>query len=154
MGGGFGWGGGFHTTTLTLGPDSGALGPPFGLMMVEPFALVPGAVYNLALVTVRNGTSQTLTAKSGLSYEVTGTSAAVTFPVGTYQWEPGQVLIFISLTEDAFPPDFTFNLQGTSVEVPTNLYYGIQYSPITLPDILSTIVPTDVVGGRYELVTT
>jgi hypothetical protein len=153
-GGSFGGGGGFNTTALTLGPDSGQLPASFGLVMVESSPLVQGAVYNMALVTVRNGTSQTLTMQSGLSFKVTGTSAAEPFPVGTYRWEPGQVLVLISLTEDTFPPDFTFNLQGTTVEVPADLYYGIQYSPITLPGILSTIVPTDVVGGRYALVTT
>jgi hypothetical protein len=153
-GGGFGSGGGFQTTALTLGPDSGLLAPPFGLVMVEPSALVPGAVYNMALVTVRNDTAQTLTAQSGLTFEVSGTSAAESFPVGTYRWEPGQVLILISLTEDSFAPDFTFNLQGTSVKAPANLYYGIQYSPITLPSIVTSIVPTYVVGGRYALMST
>jgi hypothetical protein len=153
-GNGSGWGAGLHTPTLTLGPDSGLLAPPFGLVMVESSALLPGAVYNMALVTVRNGTSRTLTAQSGLSYEVTGTSAAQPFPVGTYRWEPGQLLILISLTEDTFPPDFTFNLQGTSVEAPANLYYGVQYDPITLPSIVTSIVSTQVVGGRYELFTT
>jgi hypothetical protein len=151
-GGGFGGGAGFHQSALTLGPDSGVLAPPFGLVMVESSALLPGAVYNMALVTVRNGTSQTLTAESGLSFEVTGTSAAQPFPTGTYLWKPGQVLILISLTEDTFPPDFTFNLQGTSVEAPANLYYGIQYDPVTLPSIVTSLVPT-VVGGRYELMT-
>jgi hypothetical protein len=155
-GGGSGsrWGGSINTPVLTLGPDSGQLTPSFGLVMVESSPLVQGAVYNLALVTVRNGTSQTLTMQSGLSFEVTGTSAAQPFPVGTYLWKPGQVLVLISLTEDTFPPDFTFNLQGTTVEVPADLYYGIQYSPITLPGVLSTIVPTYVVGGRYALITT
>jgi hypothetical protein len=153
VGGGFGSGAGHNTTALTLVPDSGALVPPFGLVMVESTPLVGGAVYNLALVTVRNSTSQTLTMQSGLSFGVTGTSAAESFPVGTFRWQPGQVLILISLTEDTFPPDFTFNLQGTTVEAPANLYYGIQYSPITLPSIVTSLVPT-IVGGRYALVTT
>jgi hypothetical protein len=153
-GGGFGGGAGIHKSALSLGPDSGVLAPPYGLVMVESSALVPGAVYNMALVTVRNGTSQTLTAASGLSFQVTGTSAAESFPVGSYQWEPGQLLILISLTEDTFPPDFTFDLQGTSVEAPANIYYGIQYDPVTLPSIVTSIVSTNVVGGRYELFAT
>jgi hypothetical protein len=152
VGGGFGWGAGQNTTALTLVPDNGALGASFGLVMVESTPLLGGAVYNLALVTVRNSTSQTLTVQSGLSFAVTGTSAAQPFPAGTYLWQPGQLLVLISLTEDTFPPNFTFNLQGTTVQEPANLYYGIQYSPITLPNILGTIVPT-LVGGRYALVT-
>jgi hypothetical protein len=153
-GGGVQWSGGFHTAALTLVPDNGVVGPPFGLVMVESTPLLGGAVYNLALVTVRNSTSQTLTVQSGLSFGVTGTSATESFPVGTYLWQPGQVLVLISLTENPFPPDFTFNLQGTTVEEPANLYYGIQYSPITLPNVLSTIIPAQLVGGRYALVTT
>jgi hypothetical protein len=153
-GGGVQWSGGFHAAALTLVPDNGSVVPPFGLVMVEQTPLVGGAVYNLALVTVRNSTSQTLTMQSGLSFAVTGTSAAQPFPAGTYLWQPGQVLVLISLTEDPFPPDFTFNLQGTTVQEPANLYYGIQYSPITLPNVLSTIIPAQLVGGRYALVTT
>jgi len=151
-GGGFGWGVG--TSALTLGPDSGSLGSPVGMVLADSTPPVGGAVYNVALITVRNGTSQTFTAQSGLSVEVSGSYGAQPFPTGSFQWKPGQVLVVYSLNEDTFPPDFTFNLQGTSTEEPANNYYGIQFSPNTISSILNSIVTTELVGGRYELVST
>ncbi len=148
-------GGRVGASALTLGPDSGLLGSPVGMVLAAGSTpLVGGAVYNLALITVRNGTSQTFSAQSGLSVEVSGSSGTQPFPTGSFQWKPGQVLVVYSLNEDTFPPDFTFNLQGTSTEVPTNIYYGIQYSPNTISSILNSIVTTELVGGRYELVST
>ena len=145
---------GLGTSALTLGPDSGLLGSPVGMVLADSTPPVGGAVYNVALITVRNGTSQTFTAQSGLSVEVSGSYGAQPFPTGSFQWKPGQVLVVYSLNEDTFPPGFTFNLQGTSTEVPANIYYGIQFSPNTISSILNSIVTTELVGGRVALVST
>jgi hypothetical protein len=151
-GGGIGWG--LGATALTVGPDSGLLGSPVGMVLAVVTPPVGGAVYNLALITVRNGTSQTFTEQSGLSVEVSGSSSAQPFPLGSFQWKPGQVLVVYSLNEDTFAPDFTFNLEGTSTEVPANNYYGIQFSPNTISSVLNSIVTTELVGGRYQVVST
>jgi hypothetical protein len=148
---GTGWGF-FNTAVLTLEPDTGGLMAPFVQVLADSSPSLPGQVYNVAIATVRNGTAQTFDVRSGLSVAVSG--AAQPFPPGTTLWQPGQVLVFYSLSEQTFPPDFTFNLQGTSVQEPASIYYGIQYSPITLSSILNTIVSTVLVGSRYALVST
>ena len=152
---GFGLGVGTSASVLTLGPDSGPLGSPVGMVLAVSTPPVGGSVYNVALITLRNGTSQTFTARSGLSVEVSGGNhAAQPFPTGSFQWGPGQVLVVYNFNDDTFPPDFTFNLQGTSTEVPSNNYYGIQFSPNTISSVLSSIVSTELVGGRYQVVST
>jgi hypothetical protein len=150
-GGPFGFGQGFGASALTLGPDSGLLVPPFGQFMVTAPQPAIATLYNVALITVRNGTSQTFTAKSGLSVGVAGSAGTEPFLTGNQVWKPGQVIVFYSLDEATFPPDFTFNLDGASTEVPANIYYGIQYSPNTLPGILDSIVSSVLVGGRYAV---
>jgi hypothetical protein len=154
VGVGGGVGAGVGNSALTLGPDSGTLVPPFGLVLADSTSPVGGVVYNVALITVRNGTSQTFSAQSGLSVEVSGSSEPEPILTGTELWKPGQVIVFYSLNEDTFPPGFTFNLQGASTEVPASIYYGIQYTPNTLPTVLTSIVSTVLVGGRYELLST
>jgi hypothetical protein len=151
---GIGVGVGVDTGALTLGPDSGLLIAPFGQVLADSTPPVPGMVYNVALVTVRNSTAQTFTAQSGFSVSVSGSSEAEPLPAGRAQWKPGQVLVFYSLNQDSFPPSFTFNLQGKSLEEPANIFYGIQYNPNTFPGVLNSIVSTLVVGGRYRLVST
>ena len=125
--------------------------PPFGQVRADSAHLVPGAVYNLALLTVRNGTSQIFDSRSGFSVSVAGSSGSQAFPQGPNPWKPGDVLVFYVLTKNRFAPNFTFDFQGNKSEKPSNIYYNIQYNPTTFPGFLNSLVSTRVVGGRYRL---
>ena len=136
---------------FALEPDSGVLVAPFVQVRAEPAAPIPGAVYNVALLTVRNGTAQTFGAASGFSVRVSGSSRGASFPLGTAVWKPGQVLVLYSLTQTRFPPNFTIGLPGGSTEKPANLYYNVQYNPNTFPGLLNSLVATRVVGDATGL---
>jgi hypothetical protein len=114
---------------------------------------VPGAVYNVALVTVRNGTSQTITSASGFSVRTVGGSGSQPFPMRNTSWKPGQVFIFYTFTRSTFGPDFAFDFNGSRpAAVPSSIFYNIQYSPSTFPGVLNSLVTTRLVGSRYQLV--
>jgi hypothetical protein len=136
--------------TYTLGPASGSLVPPFAQVQANAFAPVPGAVYNVFSLTVRNGTSRTFAAGSGFSVAVSGQGGAQAFPQGNGTWQPGQVMVFYAFTNARFPTNFTFNLNGSIQQVPANLNLGIQYQPSSFPSVLNSIAAQSV-GGRYLL---
>jgi hypothetical protein len=124
--------------------------PPFGQVRADSTSPTPGAVYNVALVTVRNGTPQTFKAGSGFSVALTGGSRPQPFPTGTTTWPPQQVFIFYVLTKSSSFPSFTFNLKGSQSTVPGNIFFNIKYIPSTFSGVLDNLA-TQSVGGRYRL---
>jgi hypothetical protein len=136
--------------SFTLVPDSGTLVPPFGQFLVSSSRPVPGAVYNLTFLTIRNGTSQTFDSRSGFSVNVPGQGGFQPFlPKGSL-WKPGGVIVFYTLSTNRFPGSFTFNLNGSIQEKPNNIYYNVQYNPMTFPATLDAIAARSV-GAHYRI---
>src|SRR5262249_28405268 len=88
------------TADLTLyriinpNPFNAQLIPPFRQVLVQATKPVPGAVYNVLSISVRNGTARTFDASNGFSVRVTGQSTSLPILTGSDEWKPGQVMVF------------------------------------------------------------
>jgi hypothetical protein len=122
---------------------------PLGQVLVQTQQPVPGQVYNVLQVAVRNGTAQTFTASS--NFEVKFPGDPTTFPIltGTETWAPGQDYIFYVLTKKYYPlpsqvhSGFEFSLEGArsiGIPGPSGIYLGVKYDPTTFPSLLDWIV--------------
>ncbi len=76
--------------------------PPFQEVLVQSSQPLPGQVYNVLSIAVKNGTAQTFDASSGFSVRLPGGHA---FPIltGTEQWKPQKVIVFYVLTKKYYP---------------------------------------------------
>ena len=112
---------------------------------------VPGQVYNVSDVTVKNGTSQTFTASNGFTVRMTNQPRSFGgFPVltGNEQWKPGQILVFYVLTKKYYPVSFVaggfqFDLGGrssTAIPGPAGIFLRLKYDPATFAGTLNWIV--------------
>ena len=122
---------------------------PSGQVLVQSKQPVPGKVYNVLQVTVRNGTAKTFDASSGFTVRFPGQKA--TFPIltGNEQWKPGQVYVFYVLSTKYYPlpsevhGGFEFDLGGArsvGIPGPSGIYLRIKYNPATFPKTLDYIV--------------
>jgi hypothetical protein len=153
-------------TALTLfritnpSPMRLALIPPFNQVLVQPHPPVPGEMYNVLYVAVRNGTARTFNSDTGLNVRITG--AKTVFPVltGTQVWKPGQVMVFYILTKRYYPLNpivgagFQFDLNGqsqTAIPGPTGIYLRVKYVPGSFPRLLNWIVAHGPGSRGHEL---
>jgi hypothetical protein len=125
--------------------------PPFQQVIVQGRKPVPGQVYNVTYVTVKNGTSQTFTSSNGFAVRMTNQPRSFAgFPIltGDQQWKPGQILVFYVLTKKYYPVSFVaggfqFNLGGrssTAVPGPAGIFLRLKYNPATFARTLNWIV--------------
>lgn len=130
--------------------------PPFQQVLVQNAQPVPGQVYNVLYVAVKNGTAQTFDASSGFTVRIPGSSgggraSGKAFPIltGDEQWKPGQVMVFYVLSKDYYPlspqvsAGFQFDLGGrssTAVPGPSGIYLRVTYDPATFARTLDWIV--------------
>jgi hypothetical protein len=130
--------------------------PPFQQVLVQKAQPVPGKVYNVLYIAVRNQTFQTFTASSGLTVRIpgfTGTRRVPgnSFPVltGDETWKPNQVIVFYILGKKYYPlspqvaAGFQLNLGGRSstlVPGPSAIALRIKYNPATFANTLNWIV--------------
>jgi hypothetical protein len=125
--------------------------PPFQQVLVQGRQPVPGQVYNVTDVTVKNGTSQTFTASSGFTVRMTNQPRSFGgFPIltGNEQWKPDQILVFYVLTKKYYPVSFVaggfqFDLGGrssTAVPGPSGIFLRLKYNPATFARTLNWIV--------------
>jgi hypothetical protein len=125
--------------------------PPFQQVLVQSSQPVPGQVYNVTDVTVKNGTSVTFNANSGFTVRMTNQPRSFGgFPIltGDEQWKPGQILVFYVLTKKYYPVSFVaggfqFNLGGrssTAVPGPSGIFLRLKYDPATFARTLNWIV--------------
>jgi hypothetical protein len=122
--------------------------PPFQQVLVQATPPVPGQVYNVLQIAVRNGTAQTFTASSGFTVRLN--TEKQTFPIltGTQEWKPKQVIVFYILTKNYYllPQTyggFQFNLGGRSstlVPGPSAIFLRLKYNPATFANTLNWIV--------------
>jgi hypothetical protein len=122
---------------------------PFGHVLVQSAQPVPGHVYNVLYVAMRNGTAQTFTAKDG--FLVGFPLEHKRFPIlrGNEEWKPGQEFIFYVLTKKYYPvpsqisSGFTFVLGGAwsvAIPGPSGIYLRATYNPAKFPRLLDWIV--------------
>ncbi len=142
---------GFRVTQKTY-----PMTPPFHHVYVQKIKPVPGQVYNLLYVALRNGTAQTFTAQDGFTVRMpgfTGTRRVADkgFPIltGNEVWKPNEVFIFYILGKQYYPlspqvaAGFQFNLGGRSTTLipgPSAIFLRLKYNPATFDRTLDDIV--------------
>ncbi len=125
--------------------------PPFEQVLVQGLKPVPGQVYNVCEVAVKNGTAQTFTASNGFTVRMTDQPKSFGgFPIltGDEQWKPGQILVFYVLTKKYYPVSFVaggfqFDLGGrssTAIPGPSGIFLRLTYDPATFAKTLNWIV--------------
>jgi hypothetical protein len=122
--------------------------PPFQQVLVQTTQPVPGQVYNVLQIALKNGTSQTFDASSGFKVRLTTQTKSVPILTGTEQWKPKQVIVFYVLTKKYYPlPEvsggFEFDLGGASstlVPGPSGIFLRLKYNPATFAKTLNWIV--------------
>jgi hypothetical protein len=128
-------------------PFNGYLIPPFPQVLVQNAQPIPGQVYNVLYVTVRNGTAQTFDSSAGFLVRAPN---GPSFPIltGSQQWKPGQVFVFYVLTKQYYPfrpvgGGFQLDLGGRSstlVPGPSGIFLRLTYDPAKIARQLNQIV--------------
>ncbi len=121
--------------------------PPFQQVLVQSGQPVPGQVYNVLSIAVKNGTAQTFDASSGFTVRLPG-GHALPILTGTEQWKPQQVIVFYVLTKKYYPlaqvpGGFQLDLGGRSstlVPGPSGIFLRLKYNPATFARTLDWIV--------------
>jgi hypothetical protein len=125
--------------------------PPFQQVLVQSREPVPGQVYNVLDVAVKNGTAQTFTASNDFTVRMTNQPRSFGgFPIlsGNEQWKPGQILVFYVLTKKYYPVSsvaggFQLDTGGRSstlVPGPSGIFLRLKYDPATFARSLNWIV--------------
>jgi hypothetical protein len=123
--------------------------PPFGHVLVQSRQPVPGQVYNVLYVVVRNGTAQTFDAASGFSVKFPGSTQKFPILTGSQQWKPGEEEVFYVLTKKYYPvpnvvsSGFEFNLGGiysAAIPGPSGIFLRLKYNPARFDRMLDWIV--------------
>jgi hypothetical protein len=125
--------------------------PPFQQVLVQSAQPVPGQVYNVNSIAVKNGTSQTFNASSGFTVRMTNQPRSFGgFPIltGNEHWKPGQVIVFYVLTKKYYPVSFVaggFQLDlggrsSTLVPGPSGIFLRLAYDPASFARTLNWIV--------------
>jgi hypothetical protein len=136
--------------TIPSYPQTVNLVPPFQQVLVQSRQPVPGQVYNVLQIAVKNGTGQTFDASRGFTVRMTNQSKAHAYPIltGTEQWKPNQWFVFYILTKKYYPLSpiaggFQLNLGGASstlVPGPSGIFLRLKYDPATFAKTLDWIV--------------
>jgi hypothetical protein len=121
--------------------------PPFQQVLVQSVQPIPGQVYNVLNIAVKNGTARTFDASSGFTVRLPGGHS---FPIltGTQEWKPQQVIVFYVLTKKYYPlaqvpGGFQLDLGGRSstlIPGPSGIFLRLTYNPHTFARTLDWIV--------------
>ena len=124
--------------------------PPFGQVLVQSQKPVPGQVYNIMYVAVKNGTGQTFTSSSAFVVRFPNKKGAHEFPIltGGATWKPQQWIVFYVMTKQYYPltqiqGGFQFDLGGRSTTLvpgPSAIYQKLIYNPANFAKKLNSIV--------------
>ncbi|MFO0888561.1 MAG: hypothetical protein U0790_05365 [Isosphaeraceae bacterium] len=141
-------GGGFLAFRVTQKPYT--LIPPFQQVLVQDAQPVPGQVYNVCYVALKNMTAQTFDASSGFTVRLNNQTRSHAYPIltGSQQWKPEEVFVFYVLTKKYYPVSFVsggfqFNLGGRSSTLPpgpSGIFLRLTYRPETFARTLDWIV--------------
>jgi hypothetical protein len=125
------------------------LTPPFSHVLVQARQPVPGQVYNLLYLAMRNGTAQTFDASSGFRVQFPGAQTSFPILTGNQVWKPGQEFVFYVLTKKYYPvpnqvtSGFLFDLGGArsvAIPGPSGIFLRLTYKPQTFDHTLDQIV--------------
>jgi hypothetical protein len=151
----------FRITNPT--PFNARLVPPFDQVMVQSRPPVPGKVYNVFFVSVRNQTRRTFDASDGFAVRLSGQARAHSYPIltGAEQWKPNEVKVFYVLTKEYYPvrpitsAGFQFKLGGKNggiaIPGPSGIFLRVRYNPETFPRVLDWIVAFGPGAKGHEL---
>jgi hypothetical protein len=123
--------------------------PPFSHVLVQSRLPIPGQVYNVLYLAVRNGTAQTFDASSGFMVRFPGQQGSFPILTGSEQWKPGQEFVFYVLTKKYYPvpsvvtSGFQFQLGGArsvAIPGPSGIFLRLKYDPTTFARTLDAIV--------------
>ncbi|HZW32576.1 MAG TPA: hypothetical protein VFF52_17815 [Isosphaeraceae bacterium] len=124
--------------------------PPFGQVLVQSRQPVPGQVYNVLYIAVKNATGQTFTASNDFQVRLNNQARSKLFPIltGSQQWKPNQWIVFYILTKKYYgvsfmPGGFELLLGGrrsTLVPGPSGIFLRLKYNPATFARTLNWIV--------------
>jgi hypothetical protein len=122
--------------------------PPFQQVLVQSKQPVPGQVYNVLQIALKNGTAQTFSANSGFFVKVTGDRRSFPILTGSERWKPKQVIVLYILTKKYYPlPEvsggFIVDLGGatsTLIPGPSGIFLRVKYNPATFAKTLDWIV--------------
>jgi hypothetical protein len=141
-------GGGYLAFRVTQ--KSYTLIPPFQQVLVQTNQPVPGQVYNVNYVALKNQTAKTFDTSSGFTVRLNNQTRSHAYPIltGTEQWKPQQVIVFYVLTKKYYPVSFVpggfqFNLGGRSstlIPGPSGIFLRLKYNPATFARTLDWIV--------------
>jgi hypothetical protein len=121
---------------------------PLTPVLVQGPQPVPGQVYNLLYLTVRNGTAKTFDASSGFRVKLSGQPGSFPILTGDQQWTPGQWFAFYVLTKKYYPIQnpvtggFIFDLgnaRSVAIPGPSAIFLRLKYNPATFERTLNTI---------------
>jgi hypothetical protein len=130
-------------------PFNNTLIPPFPQVLVQKPQPVPGQVYNVLYIVVRNGTAKTFDASSGFRVMFPGSPFSFPILTGSQQWKPGQQFVFYVLTKKYYPiqnqvtQGFVFDLGGArsvGIPGPSGIFLRLKYDPATFDRTLNAIV--------------
>jgi hypothetical protein len=122
---------------------------PVTPVLVQGPQPVPGEVYNLLFITVRNGTAKTFDASSGFRVKISGQSGSFPVMTGNQQWLPGQWFGFYVLTKKYYPlqnpvtDGFIFDLgnaRSVGIPGPSGIFLRLKYNPATFDKTFNTII--------------
>ena len=97
--------------------------PPFQQVLVQSRQPVPGQVYNVLSITVKNGTSQTFDASSGFTVDDSPGGHAFPILTGNEQWKPEQVIVFYVLTKKYYPLAWSLGVSSSTSAAGHQLSY-------------------------------
>jgi hypothetical protein len=130
-------------------PFNNKLIPPFSHVLVQSRLPIPGQVYNVLYLAVRNGTAQTFDASSGFMVRFPGQHGSFPILTGSEQWKPGQEFVFYVLTKKYYPlpsvvtSGFEFNLgnaRSVAIPGPSGIFLRLKYDPAKFARTLDSIV--------------
>ena len=133
----------------TSDPTNYRMRPPYGQVLVQTKQPVPGQVYNLLYVVVRNGTAQTFNANSGFYVRIPQSPTKFPILTGNETWAPGQRYVFYILTKKYYPmpsqqhSGFLFDLGGAysvGIPGPSAIALRLKYNPATWAQTLDNVV--------------
>lgn len=127
--------------------------PPFLQTHVQTLQPVPGQVYNIIYVAIKNGTSHTFTAQNGFTARVPGFTGnghvaykGVPMLTGNQVWKPHQWLVLYIFTKKYYPfsPQVAAGFQiqtdgrsSTIVPGPSGFIAHIKYNPATISKVIN-----------------
>jgi hypothetical protein len=129
--------------------NNGVLRPPFQQVLVQGTQPVPGQVYNILSVSVKNGTGRTFDASSGFAVRVTGQTGSFPILTGNEVWRPRQAIVFYVLTKKYYPlspvvgAGFEFDFagsRGVAIPGPSGIFLRLTYNPTTFARTLNHII--------------